>query len=80
MPDNHVHIDNVPLNKVTVAKYFGMLIDSNLKWDDHINKLVPKILAKIGILRTIRKIVPINTLKQLYTTIIQHHTLTMEIW
>ncbi len=40
MPDIHVHIDNKPLNQITVAKYLGMLIDSNLKWDDHINKLV----------------------------------------
>ncbi len=52
MPDIHVHIDNEPLNQVIVAKYLGMFINSNLKWDEHINKLVSKILAKIGILRT----------------------------
>ncbi len=73
MPDIHVHIDNEPLNQVTVAKYLGMLIDSNLKWDDHINKLVPNISAKIGILRSLRKIVLIHTFKQLYTTIVQPH-------
>ncbi len=73
MPDIHVHIDNEPLNQVTVAKYLGMFIDSNLKWDDHINNLVPKISAKIEILRSLGKIVPINTLKQLYTAIIQPH-------
>ncbi len=37
MPEIHVHIDNEPLNQVTVAKYLVMFIDSNLKWDDHIN-------------------------------------------
>ncbi len=73
MPDIHDHIGNVPLNQVTVAKYHGMFIDSNLKWDVHINKLVPKISARIGILRTPRKIVSIHTLKQLYTAIIQLH-------
>ncbi len=51
IPDIHVHIDNKQFNQVTVAKYLGMFIDSNLKWDDHINQLVPNILAKIGILR-----------------------------
>ncbi len=51
MPDIHVHIDNEPLNQVTVAKYLGMVIESNLKCDDHINELVPNISAKIGILR-----------------------------
>ncbi len=50
-----------------------MFIDSNLKWDDHINKLVPKLLAKIRILTSLMKIVPIHTLKQLYTAIVQPH-------
>ncbi len=68
MPHIHVHIDD-PLNQVTVAKYIGMFINLNLRWD----KLVFKISAKIGILRTLRKIVHIHTLKQLYTAIVQPH-------
>ncbi len=71
VPDIHVHIDNEPLNQVTVAKYLGMFIDLNLKWDNHINKLIPNISATIETLRTLKKIVPIHTLKQLYTAIIQ---------
>ncbi len=35
--------------------------------------MVPKISEKKGILRTVRKIVPIHTLKQLYTVIVQPH-------
>ncbi len=76
MPDFHVHIDNELLNQVTVAKYLGMFIDSKLKWDDYINKLVPKISAKIGILsmlRSQRKILLIHTLKQLYTATVEPH-------
>ncbi len=46
MADINVHIDNEPLNQVTIDKYLGMFIDSNLKWDDHINKLVPKFRPK----------------------------------
>ncbi len=73
MPDIHVHIDNEPLNQVPVVKYLGMFINSNLKWDDHINKSVSNISSKIGILRTPRKIVPFHTFKQLYTAIVQPH-------
>ncbi len=73
MPDIHVHIDNEPLNQISLAKYFGMFIDSNFKWDDHINKLVSKISSKIGIVRTLRKIVHIPTLKELYTAIVKPH-------
>ncbi len=79
MPDIHVHIDSEPLNQVTVAKYLGMFIDSNLKWDDHINKFILKISAKIGILRTLRTIVPSILLNNCIQQS-SNHTLTMEIW
>ncbi len=50
-----------------------MKIDSNLKWDDHTNAIIPKISCKIGILRSVRKIVPIKTLKLLYNAKVQPH-------
>ncbi len=50
-----------------------MFIDSNLKWDDHINNMIPKITAKIGILRSLRNIVPTDTLIQIYNAIVQPH-------
>ncbi len=48
-----------------------MKIDSDLKWDDHINAIISKISSKFGILRSLRKIVPIETLKLLYNAIVQ---------
>ncbi len=54
---------------VSIAKYLGMYIDENLKWDEHINVIIPKISAKIDILRSLRKIVPIDTLKLFYNAI-----------
>ena len=50
-----------------------MYIDSNLKWDDHINNMIPKISAKIGILRSLPKIIAIDTLKHLYNAMVQPH-------
>ncbi len=50
-----------------------MKIYSNLKWDDHINSIKPKISSIIGILRYPRKIVHIKILKLLYNTIVQPH-------
>ncbi len=73
IPDIRNHINNEPLKQVTVSKYLGMKIDSNLKWDDDINAIIPKISSKIGILRSLRKIVPIETLKLLYNAIVQPH-------
>ncbi len=68
-----IHINNEPLHKVTISKYLGMFIDSNLKWDDHINNMIPKCSAKIGILRSLKNIVPTDTLIQIYNAIVQPH-------
>ncbi len=57
----------------SLSKYLGMFIDSNLKWDDHINNMIPKISAKIGILRSLRNIVQTDTLIQIYNAIVQPH-------
>ena len=43
MADVRIHINNEPLKHVSVAKYLGMYIYLNLKWDDHSNNMIPKI-------------------------------------
>ncbi len=50
-----------------------MYIDENLKWDENINVIIPKISAKIGILRSLRRIAPIDTLELLYNAMILPH-------
>ncbi len=69
----NVHIDGEPINRVSVAKYVGMYIDEKLKWDVHIDKIIPKISAKISILRSLRKLVPIDTLTFMYNAIVLPH-------
>ncbi len=74
MPNLMIHINNEPFKKVSITKYLGMYIDENLKWDEHINVMISKISTKIGILRSLRRIVPIDTLKLLYNAIILPHS------
>ncbi len=50
MFDIRVHICNEPLKRVSVANYIGMYNDENLKLNVHIDNIVPKISAKIGVL------------------------------
>ncbi len=45
-------------------------IDKNLKSNVHIDKINPKISAKISILRSLRKLVPIDTLTLMYNAIV----------
>ncbi len=71
MPNLRIHINNEPLRKISVAKYLGMYIDQNLKWDEDINFMIPKISAKIGIIKSRRNSVPLETLKLMYNTTVQ---------
>ncbi len=49
-------------------------MDENLKWDVHIDKIIPKISGKISILRSLRKLVPIDTLTLImYNAIVLPH-------
>ncbi len=47
MLDIRVQIDNESLKRVSVAKYIGMYIDENLKWNVHIDNIIPKYLAQL---------------------------------
>ncbi len=61
------------INRVSVAKFVRMYIDENLKWHVHIDKIIPKISVKISILRSLRKLVPIDTLTLMYNAIVLPH-------
>ncbi len=73
IPSPQIHINNKPLRQVSVAKYIGMYIDENLLWDHHIDTPVQMISSKIVILRSLRNIVPIDTLKLVYNAIVLPH-------
>ena len=80
--DGHLSIGNTQLNGVTCAGYLAsVLIDSNLSWKSHIDKVIKTITPKIGILSRIRHYVPRSTLILLYNTLILPHlTYCIEIW
>ena len=73
IPELNIHIDDQHVDQVSSVKYLGMFIDSNLKWNLHIDNMVKKISDKIAVLRSLRKIVPVETLKLLYNAIVQPH-------
>ncbi len=68
---------NININRISVAKYVGIYIDENLKWDVDIEKIIPKISAKISILRSLRNLVPIDTLTLMYNAIVLSHSIML---
>ena len=47
----NIDIDVVKIPHVRSAKYFGVVIDSELKWTDHINELSSRLSSRLYILQ-----------------------------
>ena len=66
-----VYSKNIQLNEVSEHPYLGLQLDNSLKWNHHIMKLCKNVSGKLAQLNRLRSGLGKNTLKQLYTTIIQ---------
>ena len=51
-------IDNVPIKQVSTTKSLGILIDDNMAWHSHIDKLSKKIASGIGNIGAIERMKP----------------------
>ena len=67
----NVMIDNIVIDQLYNTTFFGVIINSNLTWYDHIKAISSKVSKSIGILLRIRKYVPNDVLLMLYHTLIE---------
>ena len=67
----NIDIDGVEIPHVRSAKYLGVVIDSELKWTDHINELSSRLSSRLYILRKLRKSLPYNNFNCIYYDIFQ---------
>ena len=69
-------MDSCFLNaKLDYVKFLGVLIDKNLTWRPHIDHIASKISKIVGIFARLRHHVPLNTLLQIYRSLIFPYTL-----
>ena len=66
-------INGTPVNQVSTSKSLGVLIDANLTWGSHIEKLAEKIASGIAAIKRVRQFVPPATLHLIYKALIQPH-------
>ena len=66
-------IANIPIERTTVVRFLGVLVDNNLTWKQHILALQVKMTRNAGILMKMKGILPINVLKTLYHCFVQSH-------
>ena len=66
-----IHVDE--LEVVQKTKYLGVQIDNSLDWKEHIKVTSSKVSEAVGLLRHAKSFLPEETLKTLYTGIIEPH-------
>ena len=66
-------INNQTIECVKEFDFLGILLDTNMKWHSHLNKISKKISKAIGIIGKIKNFLPINTLRILYFSLVNSH-------
>jgi len=78
---NSININGSEIDLVSNTKFIGVVLDSNLKWDQHINLVKNKISKGIGIICKARKLLDQNTLVTLYYSMIYPYLIyCIEVW
>ena len=68
-----LNINVTPINQASTSKSLGVLIDENLTWGSHIERLAKKVASGIVAIKRVRQFVPPATLHLIYKALIQPH-------
>ena len=68
-----VYIDGSEIEKVEFFKYLGVLLDSQLNFEQHINNLYKKSTMKLGAICKTREYVDQSTVLMLYNSLVLPH-------
>ena len=72
---NHPQLifNGIAVAKVNYQKHLGLIIDSRLSFEKHLNEKIIKVKKKFGILKHLSKFLPLKTLDQMYKALIRPH-------
>ena len=59
--------------KVNEQKHLGLILDSKLSFERHVNEKIMKAKKGIGIIKYLSKFLPIKTLGQMYKALVRSH-------
>ena len=69
-PKTPLLINNKPIERVEEFKFLGYRVDEHLSWKAHIVYISNKVSKMIGLFTKLRKILNVNTLRNLYFTFV----------
>ena len=58
---------------VEKTKYLGVQVDNSLDWKERIKSVSAKVSRAVGLLKYAKRFLPQNSLKTLYTSIVEPH-------
>ena len=69
--DKIIGILNFQLEEVDKCKFLGVIINSDLSWNDHIASVLTQVSKSWGTLQSLSSIVPAKVLRQVYISLVQ---------
>ena len=69
----NLNINKNNIKQIQTMKYLGVLLDSKLKWNEHVQNLLTKLSQANGIFYKIRNLVPKNILMLLYNALVSSY-------
>ena len=66
-------INDIPVKRVPFHKHLGLILDSKLDFNEHINTVLSKVNKMITLLRKFQHILPRHSLSTIYKTFIRPH-------
>ena len=72
---NHPRLifNGIAVAKVNDQKHLGLILDSRLSFEKHINEKIMKSKKNVGILKHLSKFLPLKTLDQMYQALVRSH-------
>ena len=71
--------DFTNLNIAKSVRYFGVVIDNKLVFDNHINYSNNKVSRRVGVMTKLKHLLPIQILRNIYFALI-HSYLNYKLW
>ena len=80
-PQVDVTLHNEAIQRVTKAKFLGVIVNQHLNWKDHISMVSHKISKSCGIISRIRNTLDIKSKKLIYYSLIHpYRTYCINVW
>ena len=69
----NIQIKSRPIQRVTLFDFLGLIIDENLSWTPHLQKITSKISRTLGVMNRLKRFLPAYILMHIYNSLILPH-------